>query len=333
MKNTPQGTTLIRRWKTASLLAVLVVAVTCAAGLWRWRWNSIKDNCAAGWKIRIVYQKLAGHLPYIGWPDVWRQVLEPCYEELNPSPQQRVHHLDDKLINGRKCELDQTALGKFWVPAPGAGLLAFLLWEITVQVEYESREVVIRPGDTVIDCGAHVGVFSRYVLQRGARRVVAIEPAPTNLACLRANLAPEIADGRVTVVPAGVWDKKTRLTLFEASEDNSGGDSFVNKDQPTTAKVEGLLVLPLDEIVEQLHLDRVDFIKMDIEGAERFALRGASQTIGRFKPRMAICAYHLPDDANVIPTIVWKDQPTYQIHAKDIYIMAGRVNTKVLFFH
>jgi hypothetical protein len=49
----------------------------------------------------------------------------------------------------------------------------------------------------------------------------------------------------------------------------------------------------VDEFVEQEKLPRVDFIKMDIEGAEEPALRGAMRTINRFRPKWSIASYHL----------------------------------------
>ena len=232
-------------------------------------------------------------------------------------------------MEGKKWGLYETELGKFWVIASGE--LAGLLWEIRDQRVYESGEVVIRPGDTVIDCGAHVGVFSRYALQRGAGRVIAIEPAPGNLTFLETNFAEEISAGQVSVVRAGVWDENTRLTFFH-SDEKPATDSFLER-PPTTTKLETVQVFPLDEIVEQLELKRVDFIKMDIEGSERRALRGASRTIAQFKPRMAICSYHSADDTEVIPAIVKGIEPGYQIHAKDVAMMAGELRTWVLFFH
>ena len=209
--------------------------------------------------------------------------------------------------------------------------LAGLVCEIRDQRIYESGEVVIRPGDTVIDCGAHVGVFSRYALRRGAGRVIAIEPAPQNLTALETNFAEEISAGRVSVVRAGVWDENTRLTLFH-SDEALAMNSFLER-PPNTTKLEAVQVFPLDEIVEQLELRRVDFIKMDIEGSERRTLRGASRTIARFKPRMALCSYHSADDAKVIPAIVKGIEPGYQIHAKDVAMMAAELRTWVLFFH
>ena len=202
---------------------------------------------------------------------------------------------------------------------------------MTVQSDYESSPVVLKPGDTVIDCGAHVGVFCRYALRRGAKRVIAIEPDPTNIACLEANLAREIVAGSVTVVKAGVWSQRGYLTLSHVSQ-NSAMDSFV-LNPPNSEKISGVPVFTLDEIIEELQLEHVDFIKMDIEGAERRALQGASQTFIKFRPRLAIASYHLPDDPRAIAAVVQKAEPRYEVHAKDVELTYGRLAPKVLFFH
>ena len=64
-------------------------------------------------------------------------------------------------------------------------------------------ENFVRPGDVVLDCGANIGVFVRESLDAGAKTVVAIEPAPENIECLRRNFKDEIAAGRVIVYPEG----------------------------------------------------------------------------------------------------------------------------------
>lgn len=317
-------------WSTPGRNAWLVALFIASAGL---GWSSIDPyECSMWWRGRLFYEKLAGHLPYVAWSEINNKAFSRCcsFYQVEAKIKQGIQLLGDKVVDGKKWELYQTSLGPFWIAAPGKDLLAWLLWELTMQRDYESGQVAIRPGDTVIDGGAHVGVFTRYALQRGAARVIVIEPEPTNIACLEANLSLEMATGRVKLVKAGIWDEKTYLTLSDSRE-NSAGHSFV-REVPDSEKVPGLPVVTLDQIVEELQLDRVDFIKMDIEGAERRALAGASQTIGRFKPRMAISSYHLRDDPSAIPAVVARLQPAYQIHAKDFEEGARRLITKVLFF-
>jgi hypothetical protein len=78
----------------------------------------------------------------------------------------------------------RTPVGDFWIPGEGRDTLEWLLWEIYEGKAYQGHAVEISKGDTVIDCGAHVGVLTRYALDQGAARVVSIEPDPANiLAC------------------------------------------------------------------------------------------------------------------------------------------------------
>ncbi len=106
----------------------------------------------------------------------------------------------------------ETSLGRFWVPARNDETLIFNLAEQATKVYGEGRDGV-QPRDVVLDCGANVGVFTREALADGARLVVAIEPAPENIECLRRNFADEIGKGRVIVVPEGVWNKDDILPL------------------------------------------------------------------------------------------------------------------------
>jgi FkbM family methyltransferase len=314
-----------RDWRAWTLAAAIV-----APGL-VWSWMDV-TGCSAWWRGTIVTKKLAGRLPYLDWLAVRRTALGTCSQVLSRGSEwdESVRLLDEKKEAQYGLELYETALGRFWVPSLGREILSFITWELAVQETYSSSSVRVRPGDTVIDVGAHVGVFARYALRQGADRVIAIEPEPKNIACLQANFEREISEGRVRLIEGGLWHEHGTLTLRIAN-DNSGGHSFVMEERQYTSSVE-VPVFPLDEVVEELGLERVDFIKMDIEGSERHALRGASQTLKRFRPRMAICIYHTPDDPVVVPSVVRGIEPSYRIHAKDVELVIRWIVVKVLFF-
>jgi hypothetical protein len=66
--------------------------------------------------------------------------------------------------------------------------------------------------------------------------------------------------------------------------------------------------------VSELRLPRVDFIKMDIEGAEQKALAGAAATLRAFRPRMALAAYHNgARDLVALPETARRSQPAYEV--------------------
>jgi hypothetical protein len=78
--------------------------------------------------------------------------------------------------------------------------------------------------------------------------------------------------------------------------------------------VDGAETISIDDYVARQGLTRVDFIKMDIEGAEDAALSGAAETIRRFRPKLAISAYHKPDDMIVLPRRIRSILPAYSFY-------------------
>ncbi|MCW5962578.1 MAG: FkbM family methyltransferase [Bryobacterales bacterium] len=198
----------------------------------------------------------------------------------------------------------------FWIPAGNRWILPFNLAEQLRDIYQTSGAWGIREGDVVLDCGAHVGAFTHQALARGAAKVIAIEPSPRNVECLRRNFAREIAEGRVVVFPKGVWNREEVLVLHQV-EENSAADTVVIE-QPGARSGDSVPLTRIDTLVQELALSRVDYIKMDIEGAEVPALEGAAETMRRWKPRLALAAYHKADDPVTLPAIVHRAVPEYR---------------------
>ena len=75
-------------------------------------------------------------------------------------------------------------------------------------------------------------------------------------------------------------------------------------------------IISIDKFVSDNKIEHVDFIKMDIEGAELSALKGAVETIKRFKPKLAICVYHKGKDIFEIPEYLISIVPEYNFYLK-----------------
>ena len=231
---------------------------------------------------------------------------------------------------GAGLELWDTPSGAYWVPAGSAGAAFYDLSEQRRGI-YNPAGLGVRAGDVVLDCGANIGTYSKTALAAGASKVLAIEPVPQNLECLRRNLSAEIAAGKVVLVEKGVWNKDDQLSI-NLDPKNQAGASFVG----THGGKVNTLLLPLttiDAIVEETGLSRVDFIKMDIEGAERQALAGGRKTISRFHPRMAMSVYHLEDDTTVIPSLALSYWSGYQRECGPCRPGEGRLNAEVYLFY
>lgn len=225
--------------------------------------------------------------------------------------------------------LYSTPDGDYWVPEGSEYSLPYNLAEQARDI-YGRDGNGVKAGDVVLDCGANVGTFVRYCLKRGAKKIIAIEPAPENIEVLRRNFVKEIEEGRVVVYPKGVWDKDDFLELH-TDPHNSAADSFVieKKDWGVVEKVP---LTTIDKLVPELQLDKVDFIKMDIEGAETNALQGGMETIRKFQPRMAISVYHQPDHPKRVPQLVKQALDKYQVGCGPCAEVAFGVRPDVLYF-
>lgn len=227
-------------------------------------------------------------------------------------------------------ELYSTAYGEFWAPKGSKYILPFNFAEQAIQI-YGKGAQGVQKGDIVLDCGANVGTFARYALDAGAAKVVAIEPAPDNIECLRRNFPKEIAGGQLVIYPKGVWDKDEMLE-FLVDPENQAADSFVIHREGAKATVK-LPLTTIDKLVSELGLPRVDFIKMDIEGAEVKAVEGARETISRHRPRLSLSVYHQDDHPVLVPRAVKAAWPDVKIDCGHCADNLGRVRAEVLYFH
>jgi FkbM family methyltransferase len=209
-----------------------------------------------------------------------------------------------KMIEtGDGLELWDTPRGKFWVAKDNFRTMCHVFGEQQAEI-YGDAERGVHPGDIVLDCGAHFGGFVQTALARGAEKVLAIEINPEALAALHRTFRTEIAAGKVVVYGKGVWDKDETLGLERTEK--------VWSSHVRLGGAEKVQLTTIDKIVAELALPRVDFIKMDIEGAEGPALLGAKAILARHRPRMAIAAYHKPDDRLMLPAAVFDVEPAYE---------------------
>jgi len=152
-------------------------------------------------------------------------------------------------------------------------------------------------GDYVIDAGAAWGDTALFFAWKAGAtgRVFSFELEPVNLTILQRNLElnPDLAP-RIEVVAKALWSKPDVPLSFASNGPGTRvgetGASGVEHTVTTTT---------IDAVCRAL--PRVDFIKMDIEGAELPALHGAVDTLRRFHPRLAISLYHNLEDFTTIP--------------------------------
>ncbi|GHU60021.1 hypothetical protein FACS189411_17370 [Bacteroidia bacterium] len=165
-------------------------------------------------------------------------------------------------------------------------------------------DVTVKKGDVVIDVGAWIGDFSAYAASKGAT-VYAFEPVEQTykLLCKTSDLN----NGQIYAIKKGLSNCDCEMNM---SVDSDGSSIIMKKEGNINEKIS---VTSLDIFVEENKLERVDFIKADIEGAERDMLRGAFNVLKTFAPKLAICTYHLPDDPEVLEKIIKDANPAYTV--------------------
>jgi FkbM family methyltransferase len=158
--------------------------------------------------------------------------------------------------------------------------------EVTVQAMKDRL-----PGDGVfIDCGANIGSFTLVAARRAPRGAVhAFEPSALHLERLQRNIALN-GFSNIRVNPVGLSDQAGSARLFLPSATghllNTGGATMfgVEGGSASTWVAEEIQLVRLDDYVRDQGLQRLDVVKIDVEGAEMNVLRGGIETIERFRP-------------------------------------------------
>lgn len=186
-----------------------------------------------------------------------------------------------------------------------------LIWDIYDEHQYFGNNIVRKAVGGFIDCGAFRGDTLKIFLNQigdNEYRYFAFEADCDNYEILK-NYCIENSLDNVYPINLGVWDKKEQL-YFQSNivTGEVSGKIIRNKE---SVNVEKILVDTIDSV---LPCEDINFIKMDIEGAEIKALHGARNTIARCKPILAISAYHELEHLWEIPLLIKEFNNNYEIH-------------------
>lgn len=167
------------------------------------------------------------------------------------------------------------------------------------KIQMDNFRKVISEGDTVFELGAHIGYISVYFSQLVGEKgnVVVFEPGVNNLPYVRFNLG-HAPFKNVQLVEKAVSDQNGTATFY--LEHLTGQSNSLVKDYRVSKKIESKAFVELDkkevqvetiridDFVKQQNISKLDFIKIDIEGAEYLAIKGMPDTLATLKPVMMI---------------------------------------------
>jgi FkbM family methyltransferase len=172
--------------------------------------------------------------------------------------------------------------GARWVVGSGNHVAWIGLYEFRKQQTFVRS---VKRRSVVFDIGAHAGFYSllasRLVGPHGV--VFALEPLPANVSALREHLRINQI-GNVRVLELAAWDRTGRVSF-----DDMAGSTYTGRIATTGRR--RVQAIRLDELVDSGTLPPPDVIKMDIEGAELEALRGAHAVLSRYKPEILLATH------------------------------------------
>jgi FkbM family methyltransferase len=171
---------------------------------------------------------------------------------------------------------------------------------------FPSGVVELGDSEVFLDAGAYNGdTFEDFCRRTGSKyaKYIALEPDPKNRQDLEKKIK-ELDAEHVDVYPYAVG-KDNCLLKFDAT--GGGGAGFSDT---------GTIEVECVRVDDKFYETSPTYLKFDIEGAELDALAGAHKTIEAYKPVLAVCIYHLPDDLWTIPLYIKEKYPFYNIFVR-----------------
>jgi len=173
--------------------------------------------------------------------------------------------------------------------------------------QYFIDEVNLNKDEVFIDCGAYTGdtidVFLKHCSDY--KQIVAFEPDTKNFEKIKEKYGN---NPKIKIINAGTYNKDG-VVSFNNTAGALEGTIVDSDNQENHIKIQV-------KSIDNLNLEKVTFIKMDIEGAELNALKGAEKTILRDKPKLAISIYHSNEDMIDIAEYIYSIAPEYNFYVR-----------------
>lgn len=203
------------------------------------------------------------------------------------------------------------------------GKLIIYKWQIMIHDfyynQYQTDKFKIEPGDIIIDAGAFVGDTALlYAINTQKNcEIHSFELIEESNMLMKKNLELNNISHLVKTNQLALSDKSNEIVYINKVAHRAGSTIFGNDDG------EPIKTISIDDYTQQNNIKKIDLIKMDIEGAEKQALIGSTMVIRKYKPKLAICLYHKPDDIFEIPETILNIDSSYKFDFKWVELNGG----------
>jgi FkbM family methyltransferase len=180
-------------------------------------------------------------------------------------------------------------------------------------------EELVRPGWTAVDVGANIGYFTLLManLVGPQGKVIAFEPLAENFRILRENIQLN-GHANVVVENLALMSRTERIELRSATPGAITWVASVKIDQNSAVESQSVEAVTLDEYVQTKGIAKVDFLKIDVEGAEASVLEGATNVLNRDKPILLIEMHELDRFKDKHPAILKLQEHDYRLRSLGI---------------
>ena len=211
----------------------------------------------------------------------WR-ALEFYGTRIHHKGQSRIHRwLRHALEANYQCDLEVTRSGLRWILDPSDYVEAGFYWTNDLETwDWFHVNRAVKPNSVVFDVGANFGYYSLLLAKKPGCKIYAFEPESRMFARLQRNIALNNLQNSVTSIRAALSDARGQSRL--STESGNSGASFID----TTGQL--IELDTMDDFCKRNLIEKIDFVKIDVEGHEMRVLAGGTEILCRSKPLMLI---------------------------------------------
>lgn len=290
---------LVKMWEVRNQLSAALSFIAPHIEHFEWLYQKLADKESKQILVQVLAYRALGHrrvkLP-LNNLDYW-STLEKLVALTKDT-----ESIDLGFLHFKAYKMNLASFGypiELFI-GPSGAMAQLLLQQYRCQDFDNITEV--SAGDTVIDAGACYGDTALYFSHKAGAsgRVYSFEFLPENVAIFSRNMSlnKSLAE-HVHLIESPLWSTSGKQLFIEGN--GPATRVLPSSMNPAARKIE---TLAIDDLVRREQLSSVDFIKMDIEGAELEALKGAEETIRSFRPKLAISVYHKLHDFWTIPQYI-----------------------------
>lgn len=271
--------------------------------------------CAEGGISPAMYKKEAKNLFYICSSIFQRNYRIYVLEILVTALEAAIEHHIIKY-RGIKLDYQSFAVNPSLFMCESADIFMDIIEEPLERIEfgegpYDFAGITVEENDVVFDIGANFGLFSAVAASKARKgKVYAFEPVKETRKILKHTA--DLYDN-IIIEPYAISNICGKSKIDLSTYDFNQGEASVMTVNGSSTKTDEVKTITLDQFVKTNHISRIDFIKADIEGAERLLLSGAKEVLQKFAPKLSLCTYHYPEDTALLEFIIKQANPNYVI--------------------